>query len=429
MKPDKPFVAVGQMSGTSRDGLDTVVVEIRGTFPDNTIRLLCGESFPYDRRWRKWLSLETRLDPTALSAARLAGMHFRLGRFFAARALAAIGKAGLTPGAVDAIGCHGQTIYHHPPSQLPFCRGPAWGDVPSTLQAGSGAAIAALTGITAVTDFRSADVAVGGEGAPLVPIYDYVAHRSQVKSRVALNIGGIANLTAIPARAAIGSILSFDTGPGNCLIDTAIGILSRGRQRYDRDGAWARRGVARRATLKAMLKHAYFREPPPKSTGWEEFGVAYTSRIVERMAAAGADRYAIVRTVTEAVAESIARAVDQFVRPRMAPDEVIVTGGGSRNPFLMEVLARRLAPARVDCGEAFGIDSRYKEACAFAYLAYLCLKGIPANIESQRAGRPAVVLGAIYPGRPRGGARRRLVPAHPADSRKTRPRRRKQAQT
>ena len=425
MKPGTPFVAVGQMSGTSRDSLDTVVVEIRGAFPDNVVRLVHAETFPYDRRWRKWLSLDTRLGPETLSAVGLSGMHFKLGRFLAARAGAAIRNAGLRPRDIAVIGCHGQTVYHCPPSELPSGSRRARAEVPSTFQAGSGAVIAALTGITTVTDFRSADLAVGGEGAPLVPIYDYVVLRSAAKSRVALNIGGIANLTAIPRRAGPGSVISFDTGPGNCVIDTAVGITSRGRLRYDRDGAWARRGSTDRAALAAMLRHAYFRKRPPKSTGWEEFGVTYTGRMVERMVSAGADRYSVVRTVTEGVAESIARAVERFVSPVMAVDEVIVTGGGCNNLFLMDVLKRRLAPTRVDRGEAFGVDSRYKEACAFAYLAYLCLKGIPANIESQRRGREAVILGAIYPGRPL----RRLALTHPARSRNARPHQKERART
>ena len=415
MKPRRRLLAVGQMSGTSRDGLDTVVLEIRGRFPNNTIRMLHAETYPYRPAVRRYLGLDASLDPGTFSARRLSRMHFDLGRFYALMAERAIRHAGLSLEDIDVIGCHGQTIYHRPSWQ--FRR--HWAEdlprdgssvrslvievpeTPSTLQAGSGAVIAAITGITAVTDFRSGDVAVGGEGAPLVPIYDYVALRSPTKSRVALNIGGIANLTAIPKRSPVGAILSFDTGPGNCVIDTAMRLLTRGRLGFDRDGAWAKRGSADPGALRAMLRHRYLRRLPPKSTGWEEFGLPYTSRIVEQLEHKRVDKHSIIRTVSEAVAESIARSIEQFVRPKMAVDEVIVTGGGANNLFLMEVLKRRLAPARVDRGEAFGVDSRYKEACAFAYLAYLRLKGIPANVASQRQGLQAVVLGAVYPGRPR----------------------------
>jgi len=409
MKTRERFVAVGQMSGTSRDGLDTVIVEIRDKFPDNSIRLLHAETFSYNRWMRTWLSLDPRLDPEALGAARIAGMHFKLGSLFGHQAALAIKNAGLRPRDIDVIGCHGQTIYHRPHSHFGFGEITTSSEYPSTLQVGSGAKIAAETGVTTVTDFRSADVAVGGEGAPLVPIYDYVVLRSPRRSRVALNIGGIANLTAIPRRATLESILSFDTGPGNCVIDTAIRLLTGGRLQLDRGGAWAMKGETDQATLKAMLRHWYFSAPPPKSTGWEEFGVAYTTRVVEKMRAAGIDKYSIVRTVSEAVAESVARAAEQFVKPRMSIEDVIVTGGGSNNLFLMETLRQRLAPARVDRGEAFGIDSRYKEACAFAYLAYLCLKGLPANVASQREGLRPVILGAIYPGPPG----RRLVRSRP----------------
>jgi len=409
MKTRERFVAVGQMTGTSRDGVDTAIVEIEGRFPDNSIRLLHAETFRYNRWMRSWLSLDTKLDPRTLSAPRLAAMHFKLGGLFGHQAATAIKNAGLRPRDIDVIGCHGQTIYHRPASHFRIGEVTASYEYPSTLQVGSGAKIAAETGVTTVTDFRSADVAVGGEGAPLVPIYDYVVLRSPRRSRVALNIGGIANLTAIPRKSALESILSFDSGPGNCVIDTAMRLLTGGRLALDRGGTWARKGEPHQATLRAMLRHGYFSQPPPKSTGWEEFGVAYTARKVEKMRAAGLDKYCIVRTVSEAVAESIARAAEHFVRPRMATDEVIVTGGGSNNLFLMEMLRRRLAPALVDRGEAFGVDSRYKEACAFAYLAYLCLEGLPANVVSQREGLDPVILGAVYPGRPS----RRLVRPRP----------------
>jgi anhydro-N-acetylmuramic acid kinase len=283
---------------------------------------------------------------------------------------------------------------------------------------GNGAVIAQATGIPTVADFRSADIAVGGEGAPLVPIYDYVVLRSGTKSRVALNIGGIANLTAIPRGAQPAAVLSFDTGPGNCVLDLAAGRLTHGKLRYDRGGAMARGGNLDSRRLRQMLAHPYFTRKPPKSTGWEEFGEDFTGRLLAKMKPGRRGRSAdVMRTLTEVVAESIARAVQDFVAPAMRPDEVVVTGGGSRNTFLVDCLRERLTarfPAIVvEPGEAFGINSAAKEACAFAYLAYLCLRGIPANLASQAAGLRPAVLGAVYPGYPGSGLQTCKVPDGP----------------
>jgi anhydro-N-acetylmuramic acid kinase len=248
----------------------------------------------------------------------------------------------------------------------------------------------------------------------LVPIFDYVVLRSRTRSRLALNIGGIANLTAIPRNGAPTAMVSFDTGPGNCMIDTAIRRLSRGRLDFDRGGAWAAKGRVDRALLAEILRHPYFRQRPPKSTGWEQFGVNYTDRLLARGKARGLDKYSMVSTVSEAVAESIARAIAAFVGPMMTPDEVIATGGGAKNRFLMGSLSQKLVTRfprlKIAGGEAFGIDSDAKEACAFAYLAYLCLEGIPANVASQAAGLKPAVLGAIYPGPPGSGPQTRSSP-------------------
>jgi len=383
----KSFIACGIMSGTSRDGIDVAIVKIDGKFPKNRIELIHSESFEYAVPVRNLLMRS----PEKLTAEDIVGLDFRLGRIFGESAAKAIEEAGLGKGKVDAIGSHGQTLLHFPQG-----REVAGETVRSTLQVGRGAVIAQTTGVTTVSDFRSSDIAVGGEGAPLVPVYDYVMLRSPKHSRIALNIGGIANLTAIPRKASIGDIVAFDTGPGNCMIDTAVRLEAGGEMRFDTNGALARLGGIDDMCMRDVTAHPYFSRKPPKTTGWEEFGETYTRGLVDSMKARGLSLKDIVRTLTEVTSKTIAGAIEDFVTPTIAVDEIIVTGGGSHNTMLMSSLRRRLPNAIIDTGEAFGLSSDFKEACAFAYLAYLCLNDVPANIVSQAAGLEPAILGAIH---------------------------------
>jgi anhydro-N-acetylmuramic acid kinase len=384
----KPFIACGIMSGTSRDGIDVAIVEIGGTYPHNRIRHIHSEDYHYPPSVRNLLMKE----PEELAFQDVVGMRFMLGRLYGEKALKTLGNAGLKPADIDCIGSHGQTLVH-----LPGGVKIGWRTVPSTLQVGSGAVIAHVTGITTVSDFRSADIAVGGEGAPLVPVYDYVTLRSTKKSRIALNIGGIANLTAVPKGASPEDIVAFDTGPGNCMIDTAVDLLTGGEVNCDLNGEMAQRGEPDQEELRELLKHPYFRRKPPKSTGWEVFGRPFTRSVLEHMLAKGLSHSEIMRTLTEFTCESIAVAVRRHVAPLMDIDEIIVTGGGSRNPVIMEGLKARFPGSKVMTGEAVGIPSLTREACAFAYLGYLCLKRIPANIVSQSYGLAPAILGSIHP--------------------------------
>jgi len=384
----KPFIACGVMSGTSRDGIDVAIVEIVGRYPRNRIRHIHSEDYRYPPSVRDLLMKE----PEELALQDVAGMRFMLGRLFGEKVLKTLEHASLKPAGVDCIGSHGQTLLH-----LPGGVKMGWRTVSSTLQVGSGAVIAQVTGITTVSDFRSADIAVGGEGAPLVPVYDYVTLRSSKKSRIALNIGGIANLTAVPGGASPDNIVAFDTGPGNCMIDTAVSLLTGGEADCDWHGEMAGRGEPDEQELRELLKHSYFRRKPPKSTGWEEFGGPYTKSVLKRMLSRGLSHSTIMSTLTEFTCESIARAVHRHVAQLMNVDEIIVTGGGSRNPVIMEGLKSRFPESEVTTGEALGIPSLTREACAFAYLGYLCLKRIPANIVSQSHGLAPAILGAIHP--------------------------------
>jgi anhydro-N-acetylmuramic acid kinase len=405
--------------------VDAAIVRISGSFPSNKVKTFYAETYAYP----PWLKALLHTPLKDMSVEDVSGLDFLLGELYGEYALRAIQSAGLDPDDVDAIGSHGQTLLH-----LPGGRKIGERTVRSTLQVGSGAVIAHKAGVLTVSDFRSADIAAGGEGAPLVPVYDYVALRSSKKSRVALNIGGIANLTAIPKKARLEEVIAFDTGPGNCMIDTALrlqtavgpqpgrdagsapdrnstspsdrgGALARLKggapldggltPAFDRDGALARVGEPDDECIEEVLSHPYFARKPPKTTGWEDFGAEYTGGLVASMAGRGGSTSDMLRTLTEITGATIANAIEDFVRPQMEVDEVIVTGGGTHNSMLMGLLKKRLPEIPVDTGEAFGIDSDSKEACAFAYLAYLRLEGIPANIVSRAAGSEPALLGSI----------------------------------
>jgi anhydro-N-acetylmuramic acid kinase len=375
------------MSGTSRDGIDVAIVEIGGRYPRNRIKHIHSEVYRYPSSVRQLLMKE----PWDFGLDDVATLDFLLGRLFGEKALATIGHAGLKPADVDCIGSHGQTLFHMPRGMKVGFR-----KVRSTLQVGSGAVIAQVTGITTVSDFRSADIETGGEGAPLVPVYDYATLRSPKKSRIALNIGGIANLTAIPRGASPKDIVAFDTGPGNCMVDSAVSVFTRGRLACDRDGVIARKGKLDELELRQLLKHVYFRRKPPKSTGWEEFGGLYRDRVLQGMMSRGLPVPTIIRTLTEFTCESIALGIRRFVAPLMDIDEIIVSGGGGRNPVMMDGLRTRLPDIDVKLGQDLRIPSETREACAFAYLGYLCLKRIPANIVSQSYGLAPAILGGVH---------------------------------
>jgi anhydro-N-acetylmuramic acid kinase len=291
---------------------------------------------------------------------------------------------------VDLIGSHGQTIFHQG-APAPYLGRP----IAATLQVAEPGVIAERTGVPVVADFRPNDVAAGGQGAPLVPYVDFLLYRNQTIGRVALNIGGIANLTAIPAGARPDQVLAFDTGPGNMPIDELTRHFTQGERQFDPSGKMARRGRVLPELLGELVKHRFFALPPPKSAGREQFGAAFVARILEWSRRNGARAEDVLRTTTELTAISIVRSIERWVFPRFRPKELIISGGGVHNRLLMQSIDQELKNVVVVRSEAMGVPEDAKEAMAFAILAYETFHGRPANLPSATGARHPAVLGKL----------------------------------
>lgn len=381
------MLAIGLMSGTSLDGVDAALVELDGDAAAAlSWRLLAFRPAPYSREQRDAIHAGI-VDGDAAS---LCELNANLGEWFADAALALLRDAGREPDEVDVIGSHGQTVWHSPPEA---------GRRGATLQLGCAATIAERTGIPVVSDFRSRDVAAGGHGAPLVPWVDRTLFAHPDRTRVLLNLGGIGNLTRVPPRGSDEPLLAFDTGPGNALIDAAMELATGGAESYDRDGGHARAGSVLPELLAELMDDDYLRRDPPKSTGRERYGRPRAREIAERVGAGGSTSWDdVVATLTAFTAASVADAVERWVLPRGA-DELVVTGGGARNPRLMELLAERLAPLPIDPDAALADVADAKEAIAFAALAWAHLNGVPAGVPEVTGAAGPRVLGSLTPGR------------------------------
>jgi len=360
----------GVMSGTSLDGIDVAIVEIRG----RRFQMEAFRCFPYPARVRKAiLGLESVPD--------LARLHFLLGESYAEAVLETCRGAGVRP---DLIACHGQTVYHQGrPAQ--FLGRP----IACTLQIGEAAVIAERTGIPVVSDFRPNDVAAGGQGAPLVPFVDAWLFRHPRRCRAAVNIGGIANVTILPAGARVDDVIAFDTGPGNMVIDALVERHTSGKQKYDRNGRLAASGEADRELLDKLLKDDYYRRPPPKSAGREQYGAGFLRRLRARKAS-GCD---LIATATALTAATIAKGILAFSPQPVG--EVILSGGGAHNRRILEYLAAFLPGARIAVSSEYGVDPDAKEAIAFAILGYETWRGRASNIPSATGARRPVILGKI----------------------------------
>lgn len=364
----------GIMSGTSADGIDVALVDIRGGAFRQRINVLAHDTVPYPKAVRDRILGVSNAQAHIGDIARL---HTRLGDLYA-EAVARVCRNET----IDLIGCHGQTIYHD-----------GDGRTPTTLQLGDGSVIAGRAGVPVVSDFRTADIAAGGRGAPLVPYVDYLLFRDRKCGRVALNIGGIANITAIPPAGNTEDVVAFDTGPGNMVVDALAAKITRGRARFDSDGRLAASGKVSKPLLGELLADPFFRRHPPKTTGREQFGNTF----LQRLLGYNVSLRDLLATATALTPAAIALGIHRFVDKRMTVDEIIVSGGGSHNPRMMAHLAAFLPGKTIRSSSEFGIDPDHKEAVAFAVLAYETWHRRPSNLPSATGAKRPAVLGKISP--------------------------------
>ena len=385
------MIVAGVMSGTSADGINVALLQLptrgRGR-PRYT--LLAHEEYPFPALVRR--AILELMNAELARVADLARLNFLLGELYA-EAVAKTARRHRVK--LDLVGCHGQTLYHQGVPQRFLGR-----KLAVTWQTGEGAVIAARLGVPVVSDFRPADMAVGGKGAPLVPFLDSFFYRDQHVPRIAQNIGGIANLTAIPAGASLGGVLAFDTGPGNMVIDAVM--LELFGKRYDRDGKIAASGRILNGVVARLMRAPFFRQKPPRTAGREEFGREYVSRFLQLCR--GASKPDVVATATALTARSIADAVTRFVLPqfgarrkRVGQMIMIISGGGAKNPTLMAMLRDAITPLGIELhvSDEFGLPAEAKEAVAFALLAHETWHRRPSNVPSATGAKRAAILGKI----------------------------------
>lgn len=393
----RAMVVAGVMSGTSADGVDVALCRIlpgRGADGVPRVKLLGHAGFAYSKAVRA--AVLAAMDAKATSAAQLSRLHWRLGEIYGDCVERAAERFGVR---VGLVGCHGQTIYHQATEARYL-----GGDVRCTWQMGEASVIAERLRVPVVSDFRPADMAAGGQGAPLVPMLDYVMFRSAKANRVLQNLGGIGNLTAIPAGAGVDGVMAFDTGPANMVIDACMERLYG--KAFDRGGAVARRGRVIAPVIAQILEQRYFSASPPKSCGREEFGAAFVARFISLCRKAGAGDADVIATATALTAETVLDGYRRFVWAHLgaaaplAKTEFVVAGGGAKNVALMDMLRAGLEPlgVKVRLMEELGVPAQAKEAVAFALLAWLTRTGRPGNVPRATGAARSVVLGKVTHG-------------------------------
>ncbi len=390
----RPLLVLGLMSGTSADGIDVALAKISGAPPHLGAEFLNHTSINFPQAIRKEILRVAEQQP--ISAGELSQLNFRLGEVFADAVLTACKRFRIATKKITLIGSHGQTIFHQGKPVQYLGRPTA-----STLQIGEPSIIAARTGITTVADFRPADIALGGQGAPLVPYADYLLYLHAKLGRVSLNLGGIANITVLPAAAKPSQIFAFDTGPANMLIDALVSHFTHGRQRYDKNAAIAQTGRSIPALVDELMRDPYLKQAPPKSTGREYYGRAY----VKNLLAAGRKHKAkpadLIRAATIFTAISVVDALHRFALPKYKIEQLIVSGGGARNPLILAQIAAALPQMDIVPSAELGVPTDAKEAFAFALMAYETFHQRPANLPSATGANGPAILGKISYAPPR----------------------------
>jgi anhydro-N-acetylmuramic acid kinase len=396
------MIVAGVMSGTSADGIDVALVNIAARIAAPSapralpkLRLIAHRAFPFPRALREAIlaAMAGQSDAPNTTTAELARLHWRLGLAYADAVRDTIRDTGIRPAL---IGCHGQTVYHQG-LPAPY----AGRRFTCTWQLGEPALLAATCGIPVVSNFRPSDMAAGGQGAPLVPLFDYAYFVHPTRARILQNIGGIANLTAIPAGAPIERVIAFDTGPGNMIVDALTQQLFT--KPYDRNGSIAARGAVLEPVLRAALREKFFTLVPPKSAGREQFGAVYAAKLLAACRRHSTKPEDAIATATALTAEAIAQSIRAWVLPRTqsAPIDLIVSGGGARNATLLAMLREHLqstagtAKITITTADAMGLPSEAKEAAAFALLAWQTWHRRPGNVPSATGASRTAILGQI----------------------------------
>src|SRR5208282_4398085 len=386
---------IGMMSGTSADGIDVALARISGAPPAISAKFEAHHHAAFPALVRAAILRIANGGQT--TAAEISQLNFLLGEQFARATVEACKRWRVSLSQIDLIGSHGQTIYHQGTASKFLGVRP----IASTLQIGEPSVIAERTGVPTIADFRPMDMAAGGQGAPLVPFVDYLLYRDAKLGRVALNIGGIANVTVIPLGARPEDVFAFDTGPGNMVIDALVERTGKRGAAYDRDARIALRGQVIRPLLEMMLRSAYLRLAPPKTAGREQFGLEYADELIRWARKRRARTEDLVRTATIFTALSIADAFRRFIFSRVRVNELIVAGGGTKNPLLMAQLRAALPGIEIVPSGRFGVPAEAKEALAFAVLAYEAFHGRANNLPSATGAKRAAILGKLVQGHAR----------------------------
>ncbi|RFA34070.1 anhydro-N-acetylmuramic acid kinase [Virgibacillus dokdonensis] len=380
-------IVIGLMSGTSLDGIDAAIVKINEDHALN-FELLHFASFSYSKEMKERIS--NMCNPETVRIEEISSMNMYLGKLFADASKQVMEDARLSSEQILLISSHGQTIYHQPePKEIEGNK------VVSTLQIGDIGMIAELTGITTIGDFRTRDMAAGGQGAPLVPYTDYKLYRKEEYGRALVNIGGISNVTILPKGCKEADVLAYDTGPGNMIMDAFTSLATNGVQNYDENGAIAAKGTVNETWLSQLLDHPYFHLTAPKSTGRELFGEAYSNQLwleAERLQIDNDDK---VATVTALTAKTIALEINKYIASASLK-EVFISGGGRYNKTLLTLISKYLSKDVIVCGtDKIGMPADAKEAISFALLGYQCYKQRTNNLPAATGAKKPVVMGKI----------------------------------
>lgn len=387
LETEKKYI-IGLMSGTSVDGIDAAIVEVSGHGLETVVSLIAFDTFPFPPGVpQRILDL---CHPDTGRVDDICEMNFYIGHLFAAAAKHILQKSGMSTNDIALIGSHGQTIHHLPKDTMSDSNTSHYA---STLQIGEPAVIAHETGIPTIADFRVADMAAGGQGAPLVSYPDYLLFRNSTKTVGLLNIGGIANLTVLPIDCSPDAVLASDTGPGNMCIDAVIGEITAGRERYDKSGERASQGTPYQWLVNEWLKHPFFQLQPPKTTGREMFGNTFAMECLEACRSHRLTDNDSIATLTELTVRTITDYIQQFVGEQNPIDVLYVSGGGVHNRTIMRRLSELLTDTAVECVDESGISSDAKEAIAFAILANEALHGQTANLPSATGASVRKILG------------------------------------